>query len=231
MPVPQKTADFSSSNGNNDLPFLRYLDQTPIVRNENKRLCSVLSPLNENEKDFTAAIESAIEKSFEKLLPSLVLKIQSSLQESIQQTLNEAVAKIRSEIWDFMTNGMNCLERRMDLKVKCETELVESYNRRDNVRIIGLPEEPERTTEGNRTLGEPPETTMRKVVDIANIIGASVTANDISFAHWLPSRADKEKPIIVKFARRIGKINLSKNKKELAKKPNVQHVKVDSKIY
>ena len=67
---------------------------------------------------------------------------------------------------------------------------------------------------------------MRKVVDIANIIGASVTANDISIAHRLPSRADKEKPIFVKFVRRIGKIDLLKNQKELAKKPNVQHVKV-----
>ena len=38
----------------------------------------------------------------------------------------------------------------MDLRVECEPELVESYNRRDNVRIIGLPKET--TPEGNRTL-------------------------------------------------------------------------------
>ena len=74
-----------------------------------------------------------------------------------------------------------------------------------NVRIIGLPEEA--TTEGNGTFGESQQTSLRKVVDIANIIGASLTPNYISIAHRMPYRVGKAKPIIVKFVRWIRKIN------------------------
>ena len=52
-----------------------------------------------------------------------------------------------------------------------------------------------------------------KVVEISHDIGANVQASDISIAHRLPSRSNRGKQIIVRFARRIAKINLMPNKK------------------
>ena len=56
--APTKIKDFNvaATNRNDgpkastDPPPLRHLDQTPIMRTDNKRLCSQLSPLGEEEQ-------------------------------------------------------------------------------------------------------------------------------------------------------------------------------------
>ena len=52
------------------------------------------------------------------------------------------------------------------------------------------------------------ETTIKKVVDIGDALEAQIVENDISIAHRLPSRTTREKPVVVRFARRIKKIHL-----------------------
>ena len=86
--------------------------------------------------------------------------------------------------------------------------MLENYNRRDNVKILGLKE----TNNGQR---EMMETTIKKVVDISDALEAQISENDISIAHRLPSRNSGNKPVIVRFARRMKKIDLLKKKKNL----------------
>ena len=63
----------AATNGNDgptssaDLPQLRYLDQTPIMRTDNKRLCSQLSPLGEKER-------AGLEQNIQLAVPDLIQK-------------------------------------------------------------------------------------------------------------------------------------------------------------
>ena len=54
------------------------------------------------------------------------------------------------------------------------------YNRRDNVRILDVPE-----TLEQRKSREPKETTLSKVLSIAGNIDAGIDERDISMAHRL----------------------------------------------
>ena len=65
------------------------------------------------------------------------------------------------------------------------------------------------------------ETTIKKVVDIGDALEAQIVENDISIAHRLPSRTTREKPVVVRFARRIKKIHLLQ-KKEPKKHRKIQ---------
>ena len=100
-----------------------------------------------------------------------------------------------------------------------EIDRLEQYGRRDNVRIFGLEE--------TRN-----EDTTEKVVELAADMGVAITAKDISVSHRLPQsgkRADKAKPIIVKFVRRFTKQLLLRSK-ELRKKENRKNVYVEEDL-
>ena len=113
---------------------------------------------------------------------------------------------------------MNNVEERCDFKAKCESELLEQYNRRENVRIIGLPE-----VSSNETY----EQTIEKVANLATGLETNMTAEDISIAHRLPNRNNKRpRHVIVRFARRVERVNMLKNKKNLANFEPLQHVRI-----
>ena len=144
---------------------------------------------------------------------SMILATKHSANPQLHSSENEI------KRWDSTTNEKKFLERRTNKKIKCETEPVKSFHRRDNARTFGLSQK----TEASGTLSEPSETSMRNLVDNANLISASITANDIYIAHshlhymgCQRSRVGTESMVVI-FVGRIGKINLLKNKKELAK--------------
>ena len=62
------------------------------------------------------------------------------------------------------------------MQKRCEAEILETYNRRDNVKIFGVQE----TNQNGR---ESPQETISKVIDIAEMIEADVKEVDISVAH------------------------------------------------
>ena len=103
------------------------------------------------------------------------------------------------------------LEKREALRTLSEAELLESYNRRDNVKIIGLSE-----TLSNDGKREQVETTINKVINFGDAIDAKITHTDISIAHRLPIRSGRDKPVIVRFSRRIKKIDLLRKKRTLS---------------
>ena len=61
--------------------------------------------------------------------------------EAIHAIVNEAATCINSEILQVVDGHLKYEQRRSDLKAKSEAELLESYNRREKIRIVGLSEE------------------------------------------------------------------------------------------
>ena len=91
--------------------------------------------------------------------------------EAIQAIVNEAATRIKSEILQVVDGHLKHEQRRSDLKAKSEAELLESYNRRENIRIVGLPEEAEKDAD-NRKIPERYSTTIQKVIELAKEAGA-----------------------------------------------------------
>ena len=115
--------------------------------------------------------------------------------------------------------------RQCDLKARNETELIKGYKRRDNVRIIGIPENPN-VDENGRRIYESNEESIEKVTKVATAIGAYISESDISIAHRLPTRNHHPRTMIACFARRIGKVNLLRNKKKLFQSSTMRDVKI-----
>ena len=114
------------------IPQLRYQDQTPISNKaDNKRLSSILSPIT----DELTQIEGIIDKTMEKLLPQMVSRIKDSLIETIQSIVGDAVSRVKTEMVRVVEELFNYEQRCSDLMVKSETQLLESYNKRENIRV------------------------------------------------------------------------------------------------
>ena len=114
--------------------------------------------------------------------------------------------------------------KRCNLKTKCGRELLESYNRRENVRIIGLPEEV--SDDPAKKNDEDYDTTIEIVVDFPSALESSITSDDISIAHRLPKfNGHPPRHVIVRFTRRVANINLLKSKKN-ANFDQLKHVRI-----
>ena len=111
-----------------------------------------------------------------------------------------------------MRENINFVDSKIAVRSKCEAEQLETYNRRDNIKILGLRED----ANGNGEIkGENIEQTLDKVIDLSKKLEADVDSRDISIAHRLPSRKGSTKPIIVKFSRRMAKVNILRKKRLL----------------
>ena len=164
---------------------------TPVAKPDNKRLASVLSPVSENglptEEETTKFINNAVHKAIASSIPTIVSQLRSELQTTISAAVAEAIVALKKDLLNEVNEKLVFAEQRSDLKTLCESEQLESYNRRDNLKICGL-EEDTRTDETGRMIGEKPEQTITKVVEVANAIGATVDPVDISIAHRLSGR-------------------------------------------
>ena len=191
-----------------DLPTLRHLDQTPIHRAENKRLCSQLSPIEEvSHQNVPQQIHTAIQEAMNAFVPKIIQQLESTLQETIKMTLNASLDQIKNDVQNAMMKEFNKFQSNTELKIWSEVEKLENYNRRDNLRIFDLQEDS--SNYNGRHNGETSEATMQKVLTLANRIEANVSLNDISIAHRLPTKKDGcQRPVIVRFSRRIDQVNI-----------------------
>ena len=190
-----------------------FHDQTPVCCNPSaKRTCIELSPSGEESSiedklNLAKKVEGAISNSVDALIPKLLDDIKVQIKEVINLAITEAITKVKDELMIWVKGEISHNGKKVNLKSLSESELLENYNRRDNVKIFGLKE----TNDGQR---EMMETTLKKVVDISNALEAQISENDISIANMLPSRNAGNKPVIVRFARRIKKIDLLKKENE-----------------
>ena len=201
-----------------ELPQLRLYDQTPTAdRKTAKRPCTELSPIQESPTklftdDMWKQIERTITTNINNAMPNIIENIVCELQCTFQGMIDQAITTAKTEIYAEVKENIDFVDSKIAVRTKCEAEQLENYNRRDNIKILGLRED----VNGNGEIkGENIEQTLEKVIDLSKKLEADVDSRDISIAHRLPSRKGSTKPIIVKFSRRMAKVNILRKKKLL----------------
>ena len=213
----------SESNEKEQMPGIRYHDQTPVAKADNKRLRSAFSPTDDNDNN--DELKNTIQEAVASAIPGIVKIIEEQIIQSIQSAIDERLNKAKDEIKKEVNESIYYAEERCNLKAKCESELLESYNRRENVRIIGLPEEV--SDDPEKKNDEDYDRTSEKVVDFGSALESSITSDDISIAHRLPNfNGQRPRHVIVRFTRRVAKINLLKSKKNAANFDQLKHVRI-----
>ena len=207
-------------------PKLRYQGEEtpkPTPRTTGaKRPALELSPIPEVEvSDIKKIISDGIKEAMKTAIAELVESVKREIKDYVKAEIAKAVDELKEEtmhVRSEVLGAVNNVEERCDFKAKCESELLEQYNRRENVRIIGLPE-----VSSNETY----EQTIEKVASLATGLETNMTAEDISIAHRLPNRNNKRpRHVIVRFARRVERVNMLKNKKNLANYEPLRHVRI-----
>ena len=190
-----------------EIPILKYQEQTPLNKPNNKRGCNVLSPAENalNDVDISQAIESGVQKAVASLIPTIVQSIRSELRSTINEIVDDKLKQMKEQL-----QLRNVFEnRKLELIALSEAKVLENYNRRENIKTLDLP--------GNHQSGQRDsyQHTTAAVISLARRrLNVSVTENDISIAHRLPaSNRTQNRPVKVKFSRRMAKIEVLKNKK------------------
>ena len=151
------------------------------------------------------------------IVPGIIDQLKNQLADLIKDAIQVSMQNLKQEIMSEVCWRLSSQKMQGDLKALSEAELVESYTRRENVKILGVQESSNRETN---------EETMEKILKVANETNAQIELKDISIAHRLPSRASQNKPIIVRFARRIAQLQLLRNKKSLSENSDYRHIKI-----
>ena len=204
-----------AQNFSEAIPELRFHGETPLrngkdldthVAKSVNRSCTVLSPMEQSNPDVNLekTVESSIKRSIDNLVPCILETIRNELRNTISEIVDAKVSDLRNEL----EGKVNLEATKSKLKTLSESELWETYNRRDNIKVHGLSP---CSTDGKGNY----EQTSKIVVDVAADIGMTLKEEDISFAHRLPSNFER-KPIIAKFVRRVTKLDFMKKKRNLA---------------
>ena len=180
------------------------------------------SPNTETEELMMNKSEETIQRSFKTMLPGVIETLKKEFFQLVTVRVDEAVQAMKEDVLKEVKQELKFMEIRTRLHSMSQTELLEDYNRRDNVKVFGLL--CESNAEGV-SMEENGNTTIRKVKDVSNSIDAGLSENDISIAHRLPSRKHP-KPVIVRFSRSVANIKLLQNKKKLASLSGLNDVKI-----
>ena len=192
----QSGAQFEVENtSNEELPQLRLYDQTPTVdRKTAKRPCTELSPINESPTklitdDMWKQIERTITSTINSAIPNIIENIVCELQCTFNGMIDRAITTAKTEIYDEVRENIatakteifevreniNFVDSKIAVRTKCEAEQLETYNRRDNIKILGLRED----ANGNGEIkGENIEQTLDKVIDLSKKLEADVDSRD-----------------------------------------------------
>ena len=216
-----ESSNVVANESGEELPDLRFHDTTPITKSNNKRGCAEMSPIQEQQiselmsnEVWNAKIEEMIIKSVNNAVPKIIESVVTQIQSTMIGTVKQVVDVMKEEIIEQVSQDIQSSELRTTLRARCEAELLENYNRRDNLKIFGLDEKTHVDDKGN-TRPESTETTMENVLQLAKTINADIDVKDISIAHRLPTKKGVTRPIIVKLARRVAKIDILKKKRVL----------------
>ena len=123
-----------------------------------------------------------------------------TIRTELRNTISEIVDAKFSDLRNELDGKVNFEAAKSELKTLFESELLETYKRRDNIKLLGLSP---CSTEGKENYQQ----TLQLVVDVAVDIGMNL--KEISIAHRLPSNSER-KPIVAKFVRRVTKLDYMK---------------------
>ena len=119
--------------------------------------------------------------------------LKHEMKELMANMINVATEDMKKQVLSEVKKKHLCSQESLcNLKSLSEAELLESYNRKQNVPISGIARNAESGSH------ESVEETTNKVLNIANEIGANITEQDISIAHRLPGRG-KPNPSLLFF--------------------------------
>ena len=139
-----------------------FTTRPPVCCNPStKRTCIKLSPCGEESSveeklNLAKKVKGAISNSVNALIPKLLDDIKVQIKEVINLAIIEAISKVKDELMIWVKGEISHNEK-INLKTLSESELLENYNRRDNVKILGLKE----INDGQR---EMMETTIKKLL-------------------------------------------------------------------
>ena len=173
----------------------------------------LLSPVNEIslEPAVVKSIEESIHKSITSLIPTIMETIRSELRVTIDEIVDKKVNELRSE----MMCELDIQTADAKLKTLSEPEILEIYNRRENIKIIGLQSIQREIYEETATL----------IRELASEMDVQLDERDIWIAHLLPSKS-ANKPVIVKFTRRGSKINMLRCRRNLRSSSKYGNVRI-----
>ena len=120
---------------------------------------------------------------YQKYIESVITQIQSTMIGTVKQV----VGAMKEEIIEQVSQDIESSELRTTQRARCEAELLENYNRRDNLKIFGL-DEKTHVDDKSKTRPESTETTMECVLELAKTINTDIDVKDISIAHRLPTK-------------------------------------------
>lgn len=197
----------------------------------------IMSP----KKDSSSSSESTrVDDLIAALKDERVQEVFGSIFESRLQKIVDTVARLSAE-FNSAKEDIDALKTENDqLKLQIQsmndmiqsntarTEQLDSYSRLDNIIIKGLPDTYAATAQpatSESASAEPTadearedrDTTLAAVLNLCEKhLKVNITANDISLTHRLPKgRADKYRPVIVRFANRRSRDVVYKARREL----------------
>ena len=111
----------------------------------------MLSPLTnacENNEEMVKVIKATIQKtveftiklSLENSMPIFIAKIQDDVQKAMVTAIDNGLAKKKRELQDELMQKITSAINKTDLKAMAHSEEFKQYNRREKLRISGIPE-------------------------------------------------------------------------------------------
>ena len=144
MPIIPQTGTAPSTENEHPLPDLRFHDQTPLSKPDNKRSRLLLgSSIEEDYSDdarIPKFVDEAIQRTISSMLPKIVETLQSEIKDTLSNAITKAVSDMKTEIMGDLREDLVFVDKKSELRTLCETEQLETYNRRDNLKILGVNE-------------------------------------------------------------------------------------------
>ena len=86
-------------------------------------------------------IVEATKSAISEVMPEMSERIRDGLLKALNKAVGKGIQQIRTEAEKFVSEKVESAERRCKLKTMSEVELLESYNRRETVKIVGFKED------------------------------------------------------------------------------------------
>ena len=158
-------------------------------------------------------------------MPIFIAKIQDEVQKTMVTAIDNALAKMKRELQDELLQKISSGVSKTDLKAMAHSEELEQYNRIENLRISGIPEA-RYIDQNGTTRPETSQASVHKVGELGRFFESEINEQDMSISHRLPTKKPGHRQLIVRFSRRITKINILQNKKNLAKAAETKGAKI-----
>ena len=175
----------------------------------NQSLSNLQPPITPGQQPDAAEITSTIIKS---VLPEVI----STVVSAVTEVLNKFVVQLEKTHSSKNEMVMQAHIRSLTYR----NDELEQYSRRESVRMFGVAEDPNETS----------ETTEKKAIQVFTDLGANVSPNDISACHRVGKPKDGKRAIIVRFCSRKSRQLVMAKKSNLKGKSGYEKVFINDDL-